>query len=177
MKKDTHWIIIRKATIDDLAILEHWDQQQHVIDASGDDDVWNWKEELKYEPKWREQLIAEIDGRPLGMIQIIDPAEEETHYWGKVESNLRAIDIWIGEAVDLDKGYGTIIMQLAIERCFAKVEVTAILIDPLFANQRAIRFYRKLGFEQIERRNFGNDDCLVMQLTREKWQKITANPN
>jgi hypothetical protein len=26
-------------------------------------------------------LIAERDGRPLGIIQIIDPAAEETHYW------------------------------------------------------------------------------------------------
>jgi aminoglycoside 6'-N-acetyltransferase len=37
------------------------------------------------------------------MIQIIDPAQEETHYWGDVEAELRAIDIWIGEESDLDR--------------------------------------------------------------------------
>ncbi|MFK7933405.1 MAG: GNAT family N-acetyltransferase [Saprospiraceae bacterium] len=169
MKNNLHQITLREATIEDLAILEYWDQQQHVKDASGDDDIWNWSEELKYEPEWREQLIAELLGRPLGTVQIIDPAAEETHYWGEVAPNLRAIDIWIGEAADLGKGYGTIMMQLAIERSFDASEVTAIMIDPLFSNQRAIRFYQRLGFDEVERRMFENDDCLVMQLTREKW--------
>ena len=51
-------------------------------------------------------------------IQIIDPALEESHYWGDVPENLRAIDIWIGEETDLGKGYGTQMMQLALARCF-----------------------------------------------------------
>ncbi len=44
-------------------------------------------------PDWRSQLIAEIEGRPIGYIQTIDPAREEDHYWGKVPTNLHAIDI------------------------------------------------------------------------------------
>jgi RimJ/RimL family protein N-acetyltransferase len=73
-------------------------------------------------------------GRPIGFVQIIDPAREESHYWGDCEPNLRAIDIWIGEADCLNKGYGTQMMRLAIERCFADPSVTAILIDPLASN-------------------------------------------
>lgn len=42
------------------------------------------------------------------MLQIIDPYEEETHYWGPIKKNKRAIDIWIGEEKNLNKGYGTI---------------------------------------------------------------------
>jgi aminoglycoside 6'-N-acetyltransferase len=160
-------ITLREATINDLTLLQHWDEQQHVIDASDDD--WGWETELPLKPDWREQLIAEIDGRPLGFIQIIDPAREDTHYWGVAPDNLRAIDIWIGEADDLGKGYGTVMMSLAIERCFAPAEVTAILIDPLESNTRSQVFYERLGFRFVEKRSFGEDNCLVYRLERSDW--------
>lgn len=156
--------------MEDLPVLSYWDQQQHNIDSDPNDD-WNWEAELTYEPVWREQLMAELDGRPIGFVQIIDPAEEDSHYWGEVEPNLLAIDIWIGEKEDLGKGYGTVMMNLAIDRCFQKPEVTAILIDPLESNVRAIKFYQKLGFEFVEKRRFGEDDCHVYRLPRKSWKK------
>jgi|GEM_PF-41845 len=158
-------IILREATMDDLALLQHWDTQPHNIAADPNDD-WNWAEELPRQPAWREQLIAELDGRPIGFIQIIDPAEEESHYWGEVPPNLRAIDIWIGEAQDLGQGYGTVMMQLALARCFAYPEVQAALTDPLETNTKAHRFYERMGFRLIEKRTFGEDDCLVYRLDR-----------
>jgi hypothetical protein len=94
---------LRPATSADLDLLRHWDEQPHVI-ASDPNDDWHWEEELDRTPDWRKQLVAEIDGRPIGFIQIIDPAREESHYWGDIAENLRAIDIWIGEATDLGKG-------------------------------------------------------------------------
>lgn len=109
------------------------------------------------------------------MVQIIDPALEETHYWGDVPNHLRAIDIWIGEADDLGKGYGTHMMHLAIERCFAPKEVTAILIDPLATNTRAIRFYERLGFRFVERRQFEGSDCMVYRLERSEWARHQVN--
>ena len=60
-------------------------------------------------------------------------------------------------------------MQAAITRCFADPTVTAIVIDPLASNTAAIRFYRRLGFVEVERRRFhgdGGDVCLVMRLDR-----------
>lgn len=160
----------RTANIDDLPLLQHWDKQQHVIDCDPDED-WDWAYELYRFPEWREQLIAEVNERPIGFVQIINPAEEESHYWGDVSQNLRAIDIWIGEKNDLGKGHGTIMMKLAIARCFKNRKVTAILIDPLASNTRAIRFYKKIGFQFVVQRNFGESNCMVYQLTRKKWQK------
>ncbi|WP_308737902.1 GNAT family N-acetyltransferase [Nostoc sp. 'Peltigera membranacea cyanobiont' N6] len=90
-------------------------------------------------------MIAQINGRPIGFVQIIDPAREESRYWGDVAPDLRAIDIWIGEETDLGKGYGTKMMQLALNRCFADPRVTTVLIDPLASNTRAHRFYERLG--------------------------------
>ncbi|MEM8672273.1 MAG: GNAT family N-acetyltransferase [Cyanobacteria bacterium P01_G01_bin.67] len=156
------------ATSNDLTLLRHWDEQPHVIACDPNDD-WDWELELARDPEWREQLIAELDGRPIGFIQIIDPAQEDSHYWGDIPSNLRAIDIWIGEETDLGKGYGTIMMQLALNRCFAAPLVTAVLIDPLASNTRAHRFYERLGFQFVEQRWFGDDDCFVYQLNRADW--------
>ncbi|MEL7531030.1 MAG: GNAT family N-acetyltransferase [Bacteroidota bacterium] len=157
-------IVFRPASPNDLSLLQHWDKQPHVLDAGADD--WEWELELPRNPAWREMLIAELDGRPIGFVQIIDPYEEESHYWGEVEPNLRAIDIWIGEKQDLGQGYGTVMMQKAIARCFAKPEVKAILIDPLKSNTRAHRFYERQGFRFVEERNFEEDECFVYRLAR-----------
>jgi len=173
MTKRGH-IKLRTATIHDLPLLLHWDEQPHVI-ASDPDDEWGWASELKKTPPWREQLIAELDGRPIGFIQIIDPEKEESHYWGDVQPNLRAIDIWIGEPTDLGKGYGTDMMKQAIKRCFNDPEVTAILIDPLVSNIDAIRFYKRLRFKFVERRTFGDTDCEVYKLRREKTGPLKRN--
>ncbi len=94
-------------------MLRQWDEHEHVI-ASDPNDDWAWEVELGRFPEWREQLIAEKDGRPIGFVQIIDPKREESHYWGNVSANLRAIDIWIGREADLGKGYGTKMMKLAL---------------------------------------------------------------
>lgn len=157
-----------KHTSADLDLLQYWDEQPHVI-ASDPNDDWHWEEELDRTPDWQEQLIAEIDGRAIGFIQIIDPAREESHYWGDVAANLRAIDNWIGAETDLGKGYGTQMMQLALTRCFADPSVTAVLVDPLVSNTRVHRFYERLGFRCVERRQFGDDDCFVHRLNRENW--------
>jgi aminoglycoside 6'-N-acetyltransferase len=165
---------LRPATPADLDLLRHWDEQPHII-ASDPNDDWGWEVELARDPDWREQLIAAIDDRPIGFIQIIDPAREDSHYWGEIAANLRAIDIWIGESADLGKGYGTQMMQLAIARCFADPFVTAILIDPLASNTRAHRFYERLGFQFVEPRRFGNDDCFVYRLNRGDWQRTSLS--
>lgn len=164
-------ITLRPATFADLELLRHWDQQPHVIAADPNDD-WGWETELVRNPDWREQLIAELDGRPIGFIQIIDPALEDSHYWGDVPDNLRAIDIWIGESEDLGRGYGTRMMGLALDRCFANPAVIAVLIDPLANNTRAHRFYERLGFRFVERRQFGDDNCFVFRLERTEFLQI-----
>lgn len=159
---------LRPATPADLALLRHWDEQPHVI-ASDPNDDWAWETELLRSPDWREQLIAEIDGRPVGFVQIIDPAREETRYWGDTPADMRALDIWIGAAADLGRGFGTEIMRLALARCFSDPEVGAVLLDPLADNVRAHRFYERLGFRPVGPRTFGRDPCLVYRLDRGDW--------
>ena len=165
-------ITLRHATLADLELLRRWDEAPHVV-ASDPHDDWSWQTELGRSPSWREQLIAMLGQRPIGFVQIIDPALEESRYWGEdCSPGLRALDIWIGEADALGRGYGSIIMRLALERCFAVPEVSAVLIDPLESNHGARRFYVRLGFEEVGPRRFGLDDCMVYQLTRERWERL-----
>ena len=165
-------VSFRRATIDDLALLRYWDEQPHVA-ASDPNDDWEWETELQRSPPWREQLIAEFEGRPVGFLQIIDPAREESRYWGEIADGYRAIDIWVGEASDLGKGLGTAMMKKALNRCFSTREVNTVLIDPLASNIRAHRFYERLGFQFVEERRFGDDDCFVFRLDRSSWEAVT----
>jgi aminoglycoside 6'-N-acetyltransferase len=164
---------LRPATPDDVALLRHWDAQPHVV-ASDPNDDWQWETELLRTPAWRESLIAEVDGRPVGFLEIIDPQREDSHYWGDCGPGLRAIDIWIGEAADLGRGLGTRMMLMAIERCFADPSVRAIVLDPLSRNVRAQRFYQRLGFRHVEDRWFGPDHCAVHRLDR--WSPGAGTP-
>jgi aminoglycoside 6'-N-acetyltransferase len=174
---------LRRATLSDVAVLERWDTDPGVIAATTDDETaerafggLDWREELSHDSDASYYLIAEVNGRPIGAMQICDPHVEATHYWGHIEPNLRAIDIWIGAEADRNNGYGREMMRLAHERCFADPAVTAIMIDPLASNTRAIAFYHSLGYVSVERRMFGDDDCLVLTLTRAAWREMAVRP-
>ena len=170
-------IVLRPASQSDAPLFERWDRQPHVISATTDDpeavrafEDAHWPDEIAAQDENNEYLIAELCGQPIGAMQIIDPHLESTHYWGEIQPNLRAIDIWIGEPDCLGRGYGETMMRLAMRRCFADPAVTAIVIDPLASNVRAHKFYRRLGFTPLGPRRFGEDDCLVHEISREVWR-------
>ena len=175
---------LRRATHDDVAVLERWDTDPDVIAATTDDDSTDrafggldWRDEIEQDTDVSYHLIAEVDGRPVGALQVCDPHAEPTHYWGTIAPGLRAIDIWIGDDADRNQGFGREMMRLAHEHCFANPAVTGIVIDPLVSNTRAVAFYRRLGYVTVERRRFGDDDCLVLTLTRDAWLESRARAN
>lgn len=172
---------LRRATPADAETLSRWDRKPHVKAAVSDSGSSgfdaDWPVELDQRSDGTEFFIAEVDGKPIGALQIIDPAREQSQYWGSVATNLKAIDIWIGEEDYLGKGFGGRMMTFAVEYAFAESEVTAILIDPLASNVRAHRFYRRFGFEFVERRQFDADsDCFVFKLTRSHWLEKSQTP-
>lgn len=161
-------LTLRHAVVADAQLLEHWESQPHVQAATQQCVFFaDWAAELSNPPDWRELFIAQLDNRPIGVVHIIDPAREASHYWGNVEDNLRALDIWIGDASDLNCGYGTVMMQLAHQHCFSSPQVSAILIDPLATNTSAHRFYERLGYQFVTQRMFDGDLCHVYTLPRD----------
>lgn len=159
---------LRPATAADAPLLRRWDDTPHILAADPHSD-WQWETALTTRVPGRESFIAEVDGLPIGFLEILDPSQDPERYWGDAPEGIRAIDIWIGEPSYLGRGFGTEMMQQALEHCFADPCVTAIVVDPLADNTRAHRFYERLGFRVTERRTFGPDDCLVLRLERRDW--------
>jgi aminoglycoside 6'-N-acetyltransferase len=164
---------LRPARPADLPLLQRWDAAPHVAAAAGDPEWndWDWEGQLGRDVPWREMLIAEAEGRPVGFVQIIDPALEESHYWGDCAPDLRAIDIWIGEAHDIRRGFGRRMMGQALARSFADAAVSAVLVDPMADNAAAHRFYEAMGFRTVGPRTFGPDRCIVYSLERARWRE------
>lgn len=162
-------ITLRPATPADVPLLEQWDEEPDVA-ASDPNDDWDWANDT-LGAEGLENLIAELDGRPIGFIQITDLVRDASRYWGDPQPGFMAIDIWIGEPDARGQGAGRAMMELAIARCFADPAIHTILIDPLKTNTDAIGFYRRLGFTFVENRRFGQDDCAVHALRRTDWEK------
>ena len=179
-RREGRRVDLRRATADDVATLEAWAHDPAVIAATTDDagatEAFagaDWAQEIADATETATFLIAEVDGRPVGALQIADPHVEPTHSWGEIEPGLRAIDIWIGDAADRGRGLGAEMMSLAHELCFAQPEVNAIVIDPLESNVRARRFYARLGYVEEGVRLFAEGDrCRVMRLTRARYREF-----
>lgn len=166
-------LTLRPARPDDAVFLERWDRDADVIASHGVEaqagEIWrdeDWRAEIAAAPGWRRILIGEDDGRPFGAIVDIDPAREETHYWGDCGPGLRAFDTWVGEAKDRGRGLGSAMMRMGLDLAFSDPAVKAVIIDPLLSNVRAIRFYERCGFRAVEERWFDGDHCLVMRCDR-----------
>jgi aminoglycoside 6'-N-acetyltransferase len=157
-----------------MNIILDWEDKDHLQGTWGGDpefNDWNWENELpRRNLSWRYQLIAEADDDsddhdndatiPIAFVQIIDPLEEETHYWGvDCEPNLLAIDIWIGDERYINRGYGTQIMIQVLQSSFVfgNRNVSAVMVDPMYDNYAAHRFYQRLGFIPVGSRYFGPD--------------------
>ena len=73
-----------------------------------------------------------------------------------------------------DTFYGAPAGRRVTMRALAEAGVTAVIIDPLNSNTAAQRFYQRLGFVEVGRRMFDQDDCLVMRLEKTDWQSRQA---
>lgn len=162
-------VTLRRATPADMPMLLAWDADPDVASSGAARGLEGWQEDLVRDVPWAEELIAEVDGAPVGFMELIDAVGEETHYWGDdVEPGAWALDIWIGRPQDRGRGIGAAMMRVALDRCFDTHGASAVLLDPRRDNTRAHRFYERLGFRLIGARTFGDDDCLVYRLGRDE---------
>ena len=159
-------LTFRRASRDDVRLLEVMSNAPHVLPNLGTDQPWHWPREV--EASWQEVWITDLSATstPMGVVVVLDAAAAPAGYWGEVSPGTCAIDIWIADVSQLRKRYGTEMMQHAIDRCFRAHNAHTILIDPLAKNEGAIAFYQHLGFEVIGPRTFGADECTVLRLRR-----------
>lgn len=161
-------VTLRRMCLDDVELLRRWDADPDVAAAIGGAgaDWYDWSVELDRELDWRELLVVEHERRPIGFVQLLDAARDESGYWGDVEPGTWSLDIWIGSAADRGQGLGAAAMRCALVRLFEQHGADVVVIDPRVENRRAIAFYRRLGFETVGERVFDDDHCLVMRLAR-----------
>lgn len=169
---------LRDVKLDDVQLLARWDLDPEVASALGGAgaDWYDWPAELQRSVSWRHLLIIVDDGRPVGFMQLLDAREDESSYWGDVEPGTWAIDVWIGDERDRGRGVGEAAMRVALDRLFIEFGAERVVIDPLVTNRRAIDFYERLGFSVVERRQLGDEHCLVMRMSRCRWHSSGSPP-
>jgi RimJ/RimL family protein N-acetyltransferase len=93
--------------------------------------------------------IAELNGKPVGFIQFyrwLSYAEEADEVGIPYDDRTWGIDIFIGEAGELQRGLGTRMMDLLCEHLETHLGATSIVLTTELENHTAIRCYEKAGF-------------------------------
>lgn len=110
-------------------------------------------------------FMAYINGEPIAYIQCWWPAQHPDVGWVKdMALTERGIDISIGDASNLGKGLGSLIVKHFAAKLFAE-GATRLVVDPDQHNERAIAAYMKAGFTPYDQ--YEND--LLMELLPEDF--------
>jgi len=109
--------------------------------------------ERKYRPRTREDaavpvFMIEHEGRPVGVVQYQAVCADSDCRRFLPDGNGYEIDIFIGEADERGKGIGRQAVELMAEVLFEEKGADALVMCPLRENVRAVRCYRKCGFEE-----------------------------
>ncbi len=155
-----------------LPILYNWFLQPHVA-------YW-WPEPSPYElfhAKWKARIekslsayhtpwfghIVKIDGIPIGYIQHFFLTAQQCHGYPVSLQETVGLDFFIGEPTYLGKKLSTPIIAGYLNLIHQNhPQVATVLIEPAYANRRAIHVYHKAGFNQLGRWQDHNEQKLLM---------------
>jgi RimJ/RimL family protein N-acetyltransferase len=147
----------RRLTEEDLPLLTRWLNAPHVRE-------WWYDEPLELEgvcakflPKIRGEVpthpyLVLADGRPIGYLQTYRIADWPEYAAAiQVEPGAAGVDLFIGEADCLHRGWGSrLLRQFVQEVVFADPEVMGCVVGPELSNRAAIRAYEKAGFRHLK---------------------------
>lgn len=128
----------------DLPLLRDWRSRPHWIywwgQPAGDEMAEALADSLL--AMW----IVEVEGRPFAYAHDYDPQDLPDHHFAYLPEGSRAIDQGIGDLEMVGRGHGGAFLRQYLERLFA-AGAPVVGADPHPLNARAIRAYRKAGFE------------------------------
>ncbi|WP_434054132.1 MAG: GNAT family N-acetyltransferase [Roseibium sp.] len=163
-------ISFRPVLEEDLALLARWLDKPHWRQWWGDPETELREIENMVEGRdTTRPYIFQKDGSDKGYIQVWfikdqkDPDFVVEYPWlTLLPDEAVGVDLSIGLQEDLSSGLGTEALR-AFVRMLLEEGYVRILIDPDPQNERAVRCYRKAGFEVIPELVGKTDDCLLME--------------
>lgn len=98
-----------------------------------------WRERLANPSPERRMLVACVDGRPVGNIGLVVEANPRRRHVGHVGMGVH--DQYVG------RGIGETLMRAALDLADNWLNLTRVELSVFVDNERAIRLYRRTGFE------------------------------
>jgi RimJ/RimL family protein N-acetyltransferase len=161
---------IRPMSATDLPLMRAWLDAPHMRRWWGDaeTEIGYVRDMIEGRDTTR-PFIFSLDGEPVGYIQYWFIGHHQNATWladypwlGELPSDAVGVDLSIGPAEMLGRGYGSMVLQTFVRRLVDQGHGT-IIIDPDPANARAVRAYEKAGFRVIPRLLGRTSDSLIMQ--------------
>ncbi len=107
---------------------------------------------LKYQNKLNQKIqdiyIIQIDNKDIGLVQIYKYNDNVIPNIDKY-NNVYEYDIFIGESNYISKGFGSQIINIIDKKIFSKYNADLIILRPFKRNIRAIKCYKKCGYDKV----------------------------
>ncbi len=134
-------------TAQDLPTVRRWLRAPHVSEWWGDPDQQFALVSGDVSHPAMEQFIVSTDDRPFAYLQCYDPTAWPDNGFGDLPAGTRGIDQFIGEADMIERGHGSAMIKSFVDKLL-QAGTPRVVTDPDPENSRAIRAYKKAGFEK-----------------------------
>ena len=151
----------RDVTAKDMKLIGSWLELPHVAEWWGEAAVELAEIKANLDSDSVEQLIVELDGKPIGFLQSYDPHMEDAHSYQDQPMGTLGLDMFIGDANLLKQGHGSGILTAFVELLFEE-GVPRVIVDPDPKNTAAIKAYEKAGFAAFDTRTSDYGPALMM---------------
>lgn len=166
-------LIIRDLEKKDKYLMLKWLSNKEILKYyEGRDKIYDMRKiDAKfYSNRDKNRCIIEYYKKPIGYIQFYPIIKDTLEKYGlyKDYGITYGTDQFIGESIYLGKRIGESFMNLIISYLKDKEKINTILLDPQIKNKRAIKCYKKCGFEILkllpkhELHEGELKDCLLM---------------
>jgi len=163
----------------DYRLLDGWCSQEEIYRYFEQHILSPEEIRQKYRPRTREDAavpvyMIENQGRPVGIVQYHRMVDADGEWCGIREDGAYEIDLFIGEAEARGRGIGRSCVELIGRHLFDEKGARMLVMCPVRDNVRAVRCYRRCGFE--ENRRFSAPDTLgkmqeYVYMTRTKQEE------
>ena len=169
-------VYLRPLMKEDLVYLRKWSQDAEIRELIGETTPMSQAEcekflEKVYADSSREWFMVVIkqDNRVIGEAGLLrmDPAWRTTD-----------VSVIMGEKEEWGKGYGTEAILLLLDRAFRQLDFHRVAIGVVGFNERALRFWEKVGFrkEGVQRDGYYYDhkyyDFVMMSILDDEFREL-----